>query len=152
MKLKIEIEDGIEKELILRSPVIDDEVIRIRSALEQITSTSGEIALKTSGGEIFVSYSELYFFEVSGDKTFAHTKNDCFVCPLHLFELEDMLPRSFCRASKSILVNSAKIRSLTRSATGIGEATFAGTEKKVFISRMYFKAVREVIEEMRLHK
>lgn len=152
MKLKIEIEDGIEKELILRSPVIDDEVIRIRSALEQITATSGEIALKTSGGEIFVSYSELYFFEVSGDKTFAHTKNDCFVCPLHLFELEDMLPRSFCRASKSILVNSAKIRSLTRSATGIGEATFAGTEKKVFISRMYFKAVREVIEEMRLHK
>ena len=101
MKLKIEIEDGIEKELILRSPVIDDEVIRIRSALEQITSTSGEIALKTSGGEIFVSYSELYFFEVSGDKTFAHTKNDCFVCPLHLFELEDMLPRSFCRASHS---------------------------------------------------
>lgn len=152
MKLKIEISPQLEKELILRAPEIDDEVIRIRAAIEKISAAPGEIALKTASGEIFVSYSEIYFFEVSGDRTYAHTSRDCFVCPLRLAELENMLPRYFCRASKSILVNASKIRSISRSATGIGEAGFSGTEKKIYISRMYYNSVREIIGETRLIK
>ena len=151
MKLRIEFVPGAEKELILRAPEIDDEVRRIQAALEAVSSP-GEIALKSAGGEVFLPYRELYFFEVNGDRTYAHTAKDCFVCPMHLFELSEILPRSFCRASKSILVNAGKIRSITRSPTGVGEATFSGSEKKVFISRMYYRALRELIEEMRLIK
>ena len=152
MNIKIEIGDGKEREVIIRAPEFDDEVRRIQSALSRAASGTGEIALKTSCGEVFVSYSEIYFFEVSDDRTFAHTANDCFVCPMHLYELESMLPNTFCRASKSSLVNVLKIRSITRSPTGVGEAALAGSGKTVFISRMYYKPVREVIEEMRLKK
>lgn len=152
MKLTIEITPGAEREIILRAETVDDEVRRIISTVEEASSSSGEIALKNGDGEIFVSYRELYFFEVSEEKTYAHTAKDCFVCPMRLFEIENMLPRSFCRASKSILVNTGKIRSISRSPTGIGEAAFTGSEKKIYISRMYFKAVRELIEETRLKK
>lgn len=152
MKFLIEIEPGAPKEIILRAPAADDEVRRIQTAIEKAISSSGEIALKAGSGEVFVRYSELYYFEVSDDKTYAHTAKDIFACQMHLFELAELLPRYFCRASKSILVNTEKIRSITRSPTGVGEATFNGTEKMIYISRMYYKTVREMIEEMRFSK
>ena len=150
VKLRIEIEPGAEREVILRAPTVDGDVRRIRDAIEKAVSSPGEIALKSGDGEVFVSHSEIYFFEVSGDKTYAHTAANCYVCPMHLFELEEILPRTFCRASKSILVNSGKIRSMSRSPSGVAETAFSGTEKKIFISRMYYKTVREIIRETRL--
>ena len=152
MKLKIEIDQGAEREVIIRADEIDDEVRRVRAALEKGISFSGEIALKSFTGEVFVPYSEIFFFEVQEDKTYAHTRSDCFVCPMRLSELSDILPRTFCRATKSSLINAMKIRSISRSPTGVGEAAFNGTEKRAFISRMYYKDVREIIEEMRLKK
>lgn len=152
MKLKIEIEPGSEREVILRAPTADDEVRRIQNAIEKAMSSTGEIALKSFAGEIFVPYSEIYFFEVSGEKVYAHTSSNCYGCAMNLTELAEILPRSFCRATKSSLINTMKIRSITRSPTGVGEATFNGTEKAAFISRMYYKTVRNVIEEMRLKR
>ena len=152
MKLKIEIEQGAEREVIIRADEIDDEVKRVRAALEKAISFSGEIALKSAGGEVFMPYTEIFFFEVQGDRTYAHTRSDCYVCSLRLTELTDILPKSFCRATKSSLVNTMKIRSITRSPTGVGEVAFNGTEKRAFISRMYYKEVREIIEETRLKK
>ena len=151
MKLRIEISPGAEREVVIKAPELDDEVRRLQTAVEK-ASSSGEIALRSGDGEVFIPVSEIYFFEVSDDKTFAHTAKDCFVCQMRLFELLETLPRTFCRASKSSLVNVMKIRSLSRSPTGVGEAAFSGTEKKTYISRMYFKPVREIIEEMRLRK
>ena len=152
VKLKIEIDPDAPREVVIRSPEVDDEVRRIQLAFEKAISSAGEIALKATGGETFVSYSELYFFEVIDEKVYAHTKSDCFVSAMNLTELSEILPRSFCRATKSSLINTMKIRSITRSPTGVGEASFNGTEKTAFISRMYYKTVRETIEEMRLKK
>ena len=150
MKLKIEIDPNSPKELILRSPVIDDEVRRVKEALEQALSAPGEIALKSSSGEIFLPYAEILFFEVSDNKVYAHTQANCYVCPMRIAELADILPRSFCRTSKSALINVMRIRSIVRSPTGVGEVSFNGSGKKAFISRNYYKVVREIIEEMRL--
>jgi len=150
MKLKIEIDPNAPKELILRAPAIDDEVRRIQEALERATSSPGEIALKSASGEIFIPYSEIIFFEVSDNKVYAHTKTACYICPMSIAALAAFLPRSFCRASKSTIINVMKIRSISRSPTGVGEVAFNGTEKKAFISRNYYKVVREIIEETRL--
>ena len=119
MKIRIEIDPDAEREVIIRTPAIDDEIL---------------------------------FFEVSGERTYAHTAKECYTTAQRLFELEGILPGTFCRASKSVLLNTMKVRSLTRSPTGVGEASFSGSEKKAFISRMYYKAVRDVIEEVRLKK
>ena len=152
MKLKIEIDSDLPKEVILRAPSIDDEVVSVRRAIECALASSGEIALKSAAGEIFVPFSEIFFFEASSDKVYAHIKDDCLVCQMTLIQLSNLLPSTFCRASKSVIINTSKIRSMTRYATGIGEAAFNGSEKTVYISRMYYKAVREIIEETRLKK
>ena len=151
MKSRIEIDPDAEREVIIRAPEIDDEILKIQSAVERASST-GEIALRCGSGEIFVRHGEILFFEVSGERTFAHTAKECYTTPLRLLELEGILPGTFCRASKSVLLNTMKVRSLTRSPTGVGEASFSGSEKTAFISRMYYKSVRDVIEEVRLKK
>ncbi len=152
MKLKIEIERDLPKEVVIRAPEFDVECAAIQKAIEKAISSSGEIALKGAHGEFFIPYSELFFFEAGDDRVYAHTSSEVFACQMRLAELEDMTPRTFCRASKSVLVNTAKIRSITRSPTGVGEVSFNGSAKKTYISRMYFKSVREVIEETRLKK
>lgn len=150
MKLKIEIEPGIPEEVILRAPDVTDNVRRIRRAIEQALEKPGEIAARRDGAEIFLPYREVYYFEVVDDRVYANTADDAYVCPMRLGELGELLPRTFTRASKSSIVNTSKIRSITRSPTGVSEAFFSGTDKTIFISRMYYKVVREVIEETRL--
>ena len=152
MKLKIEIDSGLSKEVIIRAPEFDAECAEIQRAVEKAIASTGEIALRGAHGEFFVPYTELFFFEAGDDRVYAHTASEVFTCQMRLAELEEMTPRTFCRASKSVLINTSKIRSITRSPTGVGEASFNGTAKKTYISRMYFKSVREVIEETRLKK
>ena len=90
------------------------------------------------------------FFETDGDHTVVQTAEDCYLCPQKLTDLLSVLPREFVRASKSCIVNTSKIRSITRSPTGVGTAAFEGCGKKAYISRMYYKVVRETIGETRL--
>ena len=99
-------------------------------------------------GEIFIPYEEILFFEVSDNKVYAHTQSNCYICPMRMAELANMLPRSFCRTSKSGMINVMKIRSIVRSPTGVGEVSFNGCGKRAFISRNYYKFVREIIEEI----
>ena len=152
MKIRIEIEPGIPEEVIIRAPAVTDEILRIQKALENAASRRGELAVHSGEGEIFLSYGEILYFEGSDDYVCVHTAQDCFRSAMRLNELAGILPRAFVRSSKSGIVNTAKIRSITRGPTGVGEASFAGCGKKAYISRMYYSAVRETIEEMRLRK
>ena len=150
MKLKIEIEPGLPEEVILRAPDINDTVRRVRRALEAALDRSGEISVRREGEELFLPYSAIWFFEVSDDRVYANTADDAFVCSLRLAELAELLPRTFTRASKSCIVNTARIRSIRRSPTGVSVAAFTDSEKTIYISRMYYRAVRDIIEETRL--
>ena len=152
MKLKIEIDSSLPEEVILRAPEINDTVRRVRQALDGALQLTGEIAVRCGGEELFLPYSAIYFFEVENDRVYANTANDAFICNLRLAELAELLPRAFARASKSCIVNTAKIRSLKRSPTGVCETGFSDSEKKIYISRMYYRAVRDIIEETRLSK
>ena len=152
MKLKIEIDPSQPEELILRAPEVNDTVRRVQRAIDAALSGVGEISVRKGGEECFMPYGEFIYFEADGNRTIAHTPRDSFICTARLVELAELLPRCFVRASKSCLVNTGAIRSINRSPTGISEAAFNGSEKKIYISRMYYKVVREVIEETRLMK
>ena len=151
MKLRIEIGPDLPEEVVIRAPEVSDEVHRLRDAVEQILRGEGEIAVRKNGEECFLPYREILFFETAGDRVWAHTRQECFACSLHLNELSSLLPRSFARASKGCLINTAQIRSVSRSPTGVGTVTFRSCGKVAYISRMYYKTVREIIEETRLH-
>ena len=151
MKVVVEIDPDGQEEIRIRMREVTPLLKKLQDALQNALS-SGEIAVKSHDGECFLSPDEILFAETAGGTVWVHTASDAFSCPLRLYELETALPYGFARASKSSLVNTARIRALSRTPTGLGEASFSGSEKKLFISRMYFKIVRDVIEETRLKK
>ena len=152
MKLTVEIDPGAAEEIIIRAKEVTPRIKRLQDAISRELSGAEELAVKSGDTECFLPFSRLLFAECSEDKVWVHTASDVYLCPLRLRELEEMLPRTFARASKSVIVNTAHVRSLSRSPTGVGEAGFSGCEKKVFISRMYYKSLRDVIERTRLAK
>ena len=67
-----------------------------------------------------------------------------------LYELEELLPGSFMRVSKSTIVNLDFVYSITRNLTASSVMEFAGTKKKAMVSRAYFKAVTERLKARKL--
>ena len=152
MKLVIEIDPDSPEEIRIRAKRSDERLQRLREVLDRELSGPGEIVLKKGEAECFVSPAEILFAETAGEKVWVHTAGEVYLWPGRLWELERLLPRGFARAGKGCLVNTLCISSIARSPTGVGEASFFSGEKKAFISRMYYKIVRDVIEEVRLKK
>lgn len=152
MKLKTEISPGYEEEVIIRAPAETDGVRRLRSLIEEAILYGEGIGLYDSGKEYYLPYREILFFEASGGKVYAHTGNGVYISQLNLTELCGVLPAYFARASKSCLINAMRVYSLNRSPTGVGEAEFTRSPKKAYVSRMYYKEVKETVEEMRTKK
>lgn len=151
-KTKIEIQTDGEEEIIIRCRSITDDVIRLQALLDGASNKDSEMELHLNGNDYFVKIRDILFFETAESKTAAHTKNRMYYTDLKLYELEERLPRSFMRISKSCIVNINLIASTKREITGICEASFYDSPKKVFISRSYFKPFRETLNEMRLNK
>lgn len=150
MKLRIEIDPDGEEEVVLKAKAITEKLQVLQSRLERELNASGEIALRRGAEEFYLPYAQILYFEAEGKSVTAYTKNESFQTALHLNELSVLLPRSFTRASKSCIVNTAKICSIMRSPTGVSVARFFGSDRILYISRMYYKIVREIIEETRL--
>ena len=150
MRIRIEICDDGEEELILRTNCRDERIRRIEDALEGIVKSSREITLYSSGTEYYIPLSDILFFESSEGRVFAHTKDKIFIAQYKLFELEDILPSSFVRISKSVIANVRAISSITRELVGNGTITFTGCAKRTYFSRSYYKILRDRIDEIRL--
>ena len=150
MKIRIEIDRDAPEEIVIRSRSADARLQKLQEAITRALGEEKELALQNGEEEIYVPYDELLFFETVEKRVWAHTAKSCFSCLLHLNELERLLPFTFTRGSKSCLINTSLIRSISRYPTGIAKATFRGSEKTVYISRMFYKDVREIIEETRL--
>ena len=149
MKLKVEI-GAQEDEIILRAVHLTDEISRLQQQILTLMGERAELTLYYGQQECYVPCEDILFFETAGGKVQAHTAEHMYDCSYRLYELEELLPRSFMRASKSCLANTAKVSGLTRSFTGGSEVSFRNCHKQVFISRMYDKAFREKIRETRL--
>ena len=67
-----------------------------------------------------------------------------------LRELEELLPRYFTRISKSCILNLKHVTSMKKSISGVCEIYLCGETKKVYASRMYYKAFRDKLTETRL--
>ena len=149
LKIRVEICDDGEEEIIIRCKSYDDKIGRIESAIEGITKGRRTLALYIGNSEFFVPVSDILYFETCDGKICAHTRDNAFVAPYKLFELENILPASFIRISKSCIANVMRIGSISRELVGNGEISFLGCDKKTYFSRAYYKALREKIDEIR---
>ena len=146
MKLRIEISDELsESEVIIRCSHIDEDVQKLQSYIKSLTSP--KIAFFKDQQEFFLPLEEILFFETESERVFAHTKNDAFRVKYKLYELEELLPRVFARASKGTIVNTAKILVINRQLTSVSQVKFANTHKQIYISRHYFKTLKDIMNQ-----
>ena len=136
MKIRTEISDCEQEEIIIKCRARTDQIKNIEAMLENLVAADHEIL----------------FFEAYDGKVYAHTKDKNFTCEYKLFELEDLLPSSYARISKSTVANVMLISYLKRELVGNGEIGFKGCDKRTYFSRSYYKTLRDKIDEMRLRK
>lgn len=150
MKIRIEIDDSLtEDEVIIRCKSVTDEITAIQKSIQDINSKTQRIIFYKEEKEYYLSLDEILFFETDSSKVSAHTVDDVFQVHNRLYELEEILPGYFVRVSKSSIINIHHIRSMVRNLAGASEVEFAGSYKKLYVSRSYFKALQERMENRR---
>ncbi len=147
MKIIIEMrEDLNETEVVIRCREIDESIQRLQRLLRE-QSGAPTIAFYKDNEEYYFPLDDVLFFETNVDRVFAHTAQDAFRIKQRLYELEELLPRNFLRVSKSTILNYQHIYSLQRNLTGASLVQFRNTHKEVYVSRLYYRVLREALDE-----
>lgn len=148
MKIRIELDETLgETEIVIKTAQLDQQIYQIQKSLEEITTPS--ILFYKDTSEYFVELDTILFFETDGNKVFAHVCEDAYEVKMKLYELEEILPRNFCRISKSTITNIKRIYSLNKSFSGTSSIHFSATYKQIHVSRHYYKLLKERLNEMR---
>ncbi|SES95800.1 LytTR family DNA-binding domain-containing protein [Paenibacillus sp. NFR01] len=140
MKITIEsIPEGSEPEIILRCNEPDENLLQLIYSLK---STSRKLIGLTGSQIYIIDPRDVFYFEAVDNKVFIYCKERVYESRLRLYELEaDYGSRDFFRASKSVILNIAKIRSVHPILYGRLEALLHNGEK-VLISRQYVPVLK----------
>ncbi|MBO4901563.1 MAG: LytTR family transcriptional regulator [Lachnospiraceae bacterium] len=146
MKVKIEIDPAAtDCEVTIRCAGVNEEVVRIQKLLSESAAELSHISFYKEDSEYFLPLGEILFFETDGGLIRAHTATDEFETKYKLYELEERLPSYFLRISKSTILNTHKLYSITKNLAGASKVEFQGTYKTVYCSRNYYKALKEIL-------
>lgn len=132
--------DGEEDEIIIRCRHVNEHILRlvyaVKAGQEKITAMQGDDYFQ-------VEPDDIYYFEAVDNKVFAYLKKDVYEVKKRLYELEERFSGTdFFRASKSCIVNLAKVSSLSPAFNGRFEAHMKNGES-VMISRQYVAVLKE---------
>lgn len=150
MKLRLEFDGGIdEEEVVIRCKELNERVKQIQLAITNISSAKQRFVFYKGDTEYYISLDEILFFETEEKQIFAHTASDRYQVKYRLYELEEFLPGHFMRVSKSTILNTERVYSIRKNLTASSMVEFLNTHKQVFVSRYYYKPLREKLEEKR---
>lgn len=148
MKVRIEIDNDVgESEVIIRCAELNEEIQRLQRIIAHTASSESKLIFYQGEKEFYLPVRQILFFETSESGVHAHTAKDVFQVRYRLYELEKLLPAPFMRISKSTILNVDEIYCITRNLTASSVAEFRNTHKKVYVSRNYFKQLRDMLEE-----
>lgn len=141
MKITIlESADGDEDEIIIRCRHMDQKLLKLIYALK---SGQDRITALRDGQFYQVAPRDIYYFEAVDNKIFLYLEQEVYETKLKLYELEEQFQGSdFFRASKSCIVNLAKVKSVSPAFNGRFEALMKNGER-VMISRQYVPFLKE---------
>ena len=146
MKLRIELTDGAaEDEVVVRCNRVDGNVQKIQEFISNLSAP--KMTFYKNSLEYFFPIEDVLFFETDGEQVFAHTQTDAFKVKHRLYELEEILPAAFIRAAKGTIVNTKQIYAIDRNLTSSSKVNFTGTHKNIYVSRHYFKPLKEKINQ-----
>lgn len=144
MKITLEPAQLRETEIIIRGDVASEEVAALLQLLGR--KNSGKLLLFKEEEQFVVDFGELVFFETTGSKVYAYTKNDVYETKLKLYELKELLEAaSFAQISKSTIVNIDCVKSIQAEFSGNYRAKLKSRKEILTISRKYFKEFKDRI-------
>jgi DNA-binding LytR/AlgR family response regulator len=141
--MKIIIEEGNleeEDQIIIRCKELDETILKLISDLRM-----GQHKLTgiRDGTITMIDPSHVYYFEGVDNKVFLYCKQNVYETKLKLYEIEEQYQNTnYIRASKSVILNVAKIKSISPAYSGRFEATLFNGEK-VVISRQYVPELKK---------
>lgn len=150
MKIKIEVDEKLnDTQVVIKCNSIDDEVIRLESLLSDAIDLKPNIVFYKNDQEYYISISDILFFETDNHGVTAHTVSNMYYVKLKLYELENVLPNTFVRVSKSTIINSKKVYSILKNITSASRVEFYDTHKKIYVSRKYYNTLKSKLMEKR---
>ncbi len=135
--MKITIQDiapGEEEEIIVRCRNLDEALLRV---IHEIKTRRGKFTVTDKDKIRQVDTKDIYYFEAVDNKVFLYLEQDVFEVRYKLYEIEAEYENTdFFRASKSVIINLAKVRQFAPEFGGRFEAQMMNGEKLI-ISRQY---------------
>lgn len=153
MKIKIDIDENLkENEIIIKCYDIDDNIKKIKDYIASVESKTFKLSFYKKDTEYFLNINNILFFETNENSISAHTDDDVFEIKYKLYELENILPNNFFRISKSTIINTNHVYSIEKNITSSSIIKFNKSFKQVYASRMYYKKLKEKMEEKRIYE
>lgn len=148
VKVRIETAEGLdEDEVIIRCARIDETIQKIHRCILEETAQKTKIVFYKQNQEFYFPLDQVLFFETEEEHIYAHTAKDAYRIKYRLYELEQILPRNFVRASKSTIVNIMQVYSITRNLTASSLVQFVNSHKEIYVSRYYYQELRRCLNE-----
>lgn len=141
MKITIqECEAGEEDEVIIRCKTMDEQLLQFIAALrmgrDKVTVFREDKLYQVLPGDI-------YYFEAVDNRVFAYMEKEVYETRSKLYELEGNYRNGdFFRASKSTIINLAKIENIGAAFNGCLEACMKNGERLI-ISRQYAPVLKD---------
>lgn len=141
--MKIIIEEcnpGEEDQIIIRCRDMDENILKIIADLKQGQKKLTGIK---EGNITMIDPANVYYFEGVDNKVFLYCKQNVYETKLKLYEIEEEFKNTnYFRASKSVILNVSKIKSISPAYSGRFEALLFNGET-VVISRQYVPELKK---------
>lgn len=153
MKIKLEVDPDIaENEITIKCPEIDEKIQELQRMLSSFDSSGTQIVFYKNEKEFYFPVNRILFFETSDNGIDAHTRDDVFKVKYKLYELDEIVPPYFLRVSKSTILNTHEVYSISRNLTASSIVEFKNSIKKVYVSRNYYKELVEKMNERMIRR
>lgn len=141
--MKITIQDiapGEEEEIIVRCRDLDEALLRV---IHELKTKRGKFTVTDNDKIRQVDARDVYYFEAVDNKVFLCMEQDVFEIKYKLYEIEEEYANTdFFRASKSVIINLAKVKQFAPDFGGRFEAQMKNGEKLI-ISRQYVPGLKK---------
>jgi len=129
-----------EDQIIIRCKELDENILKLISDLKM---GQKKLAGIKDGNITMIDPNNVYYFEGVDNKVFLYCKQNVYETKLKLYEIEEEYSNTnYFRASKSVILNVTKIKSISPAYSGRFEAQLFNGEK-VVISRQYVPELKK---------
>lgn len=141
--MKITIQDiapGEEEEIIVRCRDLDDALLRM---IRELKVRRGKFTVTENDKIRQIDADDIYYFEAVDNKVFLYLEQDVFEVRYKLYEIEKKYADTdFFRASKSVIINLARVKQFAPDFGGRFEAQMMNGER-LKISRQYVPVLKK---------